>query len=165
MIVWEHAVLKEISCIDNDLGICACCITSCCIGICWCQIVLYCWWCIQMMFRRNYPFIVGNNWSTVVDFLCDCRGVKHPFSALLPSCQQSWNINNLPRSWLFPIIDIIGNFLSYKAMLTRPEPLPYKALRGYWPSRIAHYSGHYCLIIGFVDAIMDTLSSVEGQIV
>ena len=32
--------------------------------------------------------------------------------------------------FMLPIIDIIGNSLSYKAMLTRPEPLPYKALRG-----------------------------------
>ena len=31
---------------------------------------------------------------------------------------------------LLPIIDIIGSFLSYKAMLTRLEPLLDKALRG-----------------------------------
>ena len=59
-----------------------------------------------------------------------CSGVKHTFSARLPSCQQSWNINNLPRPGLFPIIDIIGNFLSYKSMLTRLESLLCKALRG-----------------------------------
>ena len=32
--------------------------------------------------------------------------------------------------FLFPIIDIMGNFLSYKSMLTRLESLLYKALRG-----------------------------------
>ena len=69
-------------------------------------------------------------WSTVGDFLSYCRGVKHPFSACLPYSLESWNINNLPRPGLFPIIDIMGNFLSYKDMLTRLESLLYKALRG-----------------------------------
>ena len=59
-----------------------------------------------------------------------CRGVKHPFSASLPSCLENWNINDLPRSGLFPIIDIMGSFLSYKSMLTRLESLLDKALRG-----------------------------------
>ena len=43
VIVQAHAVLGEISCIDNDLRIGASCITGCCIGICLGQIVLYCW--------------------------------------------------------------------------------------------------------------------------
>ena len=70
------------------------------------------------------------SWFTVGVLLTHCRGVKHPFSAHLPPCQQSWNISNLPRSGLFPIIDIIGNSLSYKSMLTRLESLLDKALRG-----------------------------------
>ena len=69
-------------------------------------------------------------WPTVWDFLSDCRGVKHPFSARLPYSSESWNINNLPRSGLFPITDIMGNFSSYKDMLTRLESLLDKALRG-----------------------------------
>ena len=80
--------------------------------------------------HENYWFTVGDYRFTVGDFLSDCRGVKHPFSSILPSCPQYWNINNLPRSGLFPIIDIIGNSLSYKSMLTRLKPLLYKALRG-----------------------------------
>ena len=161
--------------------------------------MLYCWWCIQMMFRRDYPFTVGdfltppcrgvswNYWSTVVflpihcrgdsfnllihcrgdsfNLLIHCRGVKHPFSAHLPTFLEYWNISNLPRLGLFPIIDIMGNSLAYKSMLTRLESLLYKALRRYWPSRIAHYCCRDCLIIGFVGAIMGALSSVEGQIV
>ena len=84
--------------------------------------MLYYWWRIQRVswFR----------WSTVGDFLSYCMGVKHPFYARLPSCQQSWNINNLSRQVLFPIIDIMGSFLSYKDMLTKLESLLCKALRG-----------------------------------
>lgn len=91
--------------------------------------------------HENYWFIVGdflsdcrgvpwNYWPTVVFLAIHCRGVKHPFSASLPAFQQSWNINSLPRSGLFPIIDIMGNFLSYKDMLTRLESLLDKALGG-----------------------------------
>lgn len=76
---------------------------------------------------RGVPW---NYWFIVVFLAIHCRGVKHPFSASLPSCPQSWNINNLPRSGLFPIIDIMGSFLSYKSMLTKLESLLYKALRG-----------------------------------
>ena len=76
-----------------------------------------------MVFLGNCPF-------TVVDFLSDCMGVKHPFSASLPPFLESWNINNLPCSGLFPIIDIMGNFLSYKDMLTRLESFLRKALGG-----------------------------------
>ena len=77
---------------------------------------------ISMIHCRGY-------WPTVGDFLSDCRGVKHPFSARLPYSLESWNINNLPLSGLFPITDIIGNFLSYKDMLTKLESLLDKALR------------------------------------
>ena len=62
--------------------------------------------------------------------LIHCRGVKHQFSASLPPSLEYWNINDLPRQGLFPIIDIMGSFFAYKSMLTRLESLLDKGFSG-----------------------------------